>query len=340
MNFNKLPLVSIIVPVYNVEKYLGTCLDSLINQSFNNLEIILVNDGSTDRSKDICDLYAKKDFRIHVIHKNNEGVTKARISGFHKSTGDYIAFVDSDDYVNTEYIEQLLYVVLHYKVDMAGCQYYNTYKEVDTESVIRPQPGFYDKERIITLLKTDFIFNKKTKIAGMNPFLCTKLIKRRFVNESLNSGKNLWYEEDLVGTLKLLYLINSMYILPTYLYHYVCHEGQVTRTFKPQLWDNFVSCWERINEIDHEGYLVKQFPQRALNSIFDILKKCSVNSYGYFKVFFKEIRSSEIVIRLLKELDYNSLQTKGKIKYLLLRQNRFFMAFIYFKIIKIKGNRR
>ena len=338
MNINKLPLVSIIVPVYNVEKYIETCLKSLINQSFQNLEIILVDDGSTDRSKDICDLYAERDFRIQVIHKENEGVVQARICGFHKSTGDYITFVDSDDYIHTEYIERLLYAALHYEVDVVGCQYYNynMHNKVSTKSIIRPQPGFYDKEKITTLLKNDFIYNRETKIAGMNPFLWTKLVKRMFVNELLNTGKNLWYEEDLVGILKLLYLINSMYILPEYLYYYVCHQGQVTKTFKPQLWENFVLCWEKINEIDHEGYLTNQFPQRALNSIFDILKKGSVNSYSCFKENFEKIRSSEIVIRLLKEMNYDSLQMKEKIKYILLKHGFVLETFLYFKVLKIK----
>ena len=91
--------ISIIIPIYNVEQYLPQCLDSIINQTYKNLEIILINDGSTDNSGKICDNYAKVDNRIHVFHKKNEGVSSARNLGLEKCTGDFIGFVDPDDFI-------------------------------------------------------------------------------------------------------------------------------------------------------------------------------------------------------------------------------------------------
>ena len=100
-------LISVIIPIYKVEKYLRECIDSIINQSFKNLEIILVDDGSPDNCGKICDEYAKKDNRLKVIHKENGGLSSARNAGLDIATGEYISFVDSDDYVSNKFIENL-----------------------------------------------------------------------------------------------------------------------------------------------------------------------------------------------------------------------------------------
>ena len=94
------PLISVIVPIYNVEKYLARCVDSIVNQTYKNLEIILVDDGSPDLCPQMCDDYAEKDSRIKVVHKKNGGLSDARNAGMAVSTGEYISFIDSDDYVS------------------------------------------------------------------------------------------------------------------------------------------------------------------------------------------------------------------------------------------------
>lgn len=111
--------VSVIVPIYNVEKYLGKCIESIIEQTYSNLEIILVDDGSPDNSGAICDEYAKKDKRIKVIHKSNGGVSAARNSGIDAATGEYICFVDGDDYVMNDYVEYLLKLTVENNTDIS-----------------------------------------------------------------------------------------------------------------------------------------------------------------------------------------------------------------------------
>ena len=101
------PLVSVIIPVYDVEPYLRRCLDSVVNQTYKNLEIILVDDGSTDSSPEICDEYAGADSRIIVIHKENGGQAEARNKGIEAATGEYITFVDADDYISSSYVNDL-----------------------------------------------------------------------------------------------------------------------------------------------------------------------------------------------------------------------------------------
>lgn len=118
-----LPVVSIIVPVYNVKSYVGECVESLCRQTYTNLEILLVDDGSTDGSGEVCDEYAGRDERIRVIHQANRGLSGARNMGLDDARGEYIAFVDSDDLVSRNYVETLHELLMKYEADIAACAY-------------------------------------------------------------------------------------------------------------------------------------------------------------------------------------------------------------------------
>ena len=122
-------LISIIVPVYNVEKYLKKCVDSIVNQTYKNLEIILVDDGATDNSGKICDELVELDNRIKVYHKKNGGLSDARNYGVERATGDYIGFVDSDDYIDAEMYEKLYEAIKKENVDVAECNLKIVYPE-------------------------------------------------------------------------------------------------------------------------------------------------------------------------------------------------------------------
>lgn len=122
------PKVSIVVPVYNVEQYLNQCLESLKNQTYKNLEIILVDDGSTDNSGIMCDEFAKKNNNVIVIHQKNQGLSGARNSGVIRSSGEYITFLDSDDWISNEYVEYLYNLIDKYHVDVV-CTCFFTYWE-------------------------------------------------------------------------------------------------------------------------------------------------------------------------------------------------------------------
>lgn len=119
MNVNS-PKVSIIVPVYNVEKYLHRCVDSILLQTFTDFELLLIDDGSTDKSVDICDKYALKDSRIRVFHKKNGGVSSARNLGIKKSSGVYILFVDSDDYLSPSHLNNYIKYIGNYEIVYQG----------------------------------------------------------------------------------------------------------------------------------------------------------------------------------------------------------------------------
>jgi len=128
--------ISIIIPIYNVEDYLPECLDSVINQTYQNLEIILVNDGATDSCAKICDEYALKDNRIKVIHKPNGGLSDARNAGLNVATGNFISFVDSDDLVAVDFCEKLLHILIENNADIAECGFYKFETDLDLVNVV------------------------------------------------------------------------------------------------------------------------------------------------------------------------------------------------------------
>ena len=122
------PLISVIVPVYNVEKYLENCVNTLVKQTYRNIEILLINDGSTDKSGWLCEELAQKDERIKVFHKPNGGLSDARNYGVEKANGEYIGFVDSDDYVHELMYEKLLNAIITSNADMSECTVTRVYK--------------------------------------------------------------------------------------------------------------------------------------------------------------------------------------------------------------------
>lgn len=160
--------ISIIVPVYSVEKYLKECLDSLLNQTYKNLEIILVDDESPDNCPQICDVYAKQDDRIMVMHKKNGGAASARNVGLDCISGEYVAFVDSDDYVDKDYISRLLYLIKKENADISVCSFFNVYRNRNEK--IDNTVGIYTAQDYLRLFLNDWkcglIWNKlfKTKL--------------------------------------------------------------------------------------------------------------------------------------------------------------------------------
>jgi len=162
-------LISIIVPIYNVEDYLVDCLENIVNQTYKNLEIILVDDGSPDNCGNICDEYAKKDNRIKVIHKENGGLSSARNVGLDIATGEYISFIDSDDFVSKDFIEKLYNLCKKNGAEIAECNFLkfvdkieksNINPKIESYSSIEMQKRIYSNEYIRTIVVWNKLYKK------------------------------------------------------------------------------------------------------------------------------------------------------------------------------------
>ncbi len=256
------PKVSIIVPVYNTEIYLRPCLDSIVSQTFTDFEAVLVDDGSTDGSGSICDEYAENDDRFVVVHKQNEGVAKARLTAFEKSKGEYIMFLDSDDFIDKTYIEIMINTIQAYHVDMVSCQFC-FYQCGKLHPIKRSVFGYLDKEEINKMLRTNYLYDKITKSSGIPIILCTKMVHKRFVKEALKVGENLKWGEDQTSLFHILLHIKSLYVLDDCLYYYVLHHGQATSVYKPDLIPNLFNAYSMYQQLDAEKLLSRQLHIRT-----------------------------------------------------------------------------
>lgn len=256
------PQISIIVPVYNVEKFLRACLDSIIGQTFTDFEAVLVDDGSTDCSGIICDEYAAKDNRIVVVHKQNEGVAKARITAFEHSKGEYVTFIDADDFVDLHYLEIMMNTATKYQVDMVGCRYY-IYQEGKVIETPRRITGYYNRTALDRILQTQFLYDKNTNAAAIPIFLWSKIVRREYVHDSLKIGEGLKWSEDTTALFHLIIHVQSFYEIEDCLYYYVKRPGQATSIYSTEMLKNQLDAYRRYQQIDVNGLLQHQYHIRT-----------------------------------------------------------------------------
>jgi glycosyltransferase involved in cell wall biosynthesis len=203
-----LPIVSVIIPIYNAEDYLKRCLDSLINQTLQDIEIILVNDGSLDESGYICKMYEKKDSRVKVIHKNNGGVSMARNSGIEIATGRFISFLDSDDWVDSNFLDVLVKNAIGHNSDMVVCGYRSVFEDgkiikhkMDNDLIVIERNGI--SKYLISFLQFKHTFSVWNKLYRKD------LIKKH----AINFDPQISFGEDLL--FNLIYLSHTNVISTT-----------------------------------------------------------------------------------------------------------------------------
>lgn len=215
----KKPLVSIIIPIYKVEPYLRRCLDSIENQTYTNLEIILVDDGSPDACPQICDEYSARDSRIVVVHKENGGLSDARNAGLDICSGEYISFVDSDDWVEKEYIETLINSALSQDVEIVIGNYDLIWE--DRSETSEPfQNGTFEKKDVFFKIIT-----AQTTHLGIS---WGKLYKKSVLNgERFPVGKT---QEDNYTSYKFIYKANKISCVDIVLYHYYQRYNSISKT--------------------------------------------------------------------------------------------------------------
>lgn len=324
-------LISIIIPVYNVESYIRKCLDSVISQTYSNIEIILVDDGSQDSSCQICDEYAKIDARIKVIHKKNEGVALARFAGFENSSGDLITFIDSDDYVDSKYIEKLVAPFDKYNIDLSTCEYYEE-KRGNLSHAKRSVHGYLMRKDIDEMISERYLIDKKLNHAGLPIFLWSKMIKREFVRDALLQGIGLYYGEDTIATFHVLTHVMAIVALPDPLYYYVQHDGQITRCYNTNLWYNQFECWQRHKALDYNNLLKYQLPLRmwwVTKQNFIKMVRANI-TFGEFQNDMKLLEKNKTWIELLR----NKSIYKGrynKMALLLIRYKLYYPLYIILK---------
>jgi glycosyltransferase involved in cell wall biosynthesis len=240
--------ISVVIPVYNVEKYIKECLDSVINQTYKNLQIILVDDGSTDNSGEICDEYASKDNRITVIHQENQGAGAAKNSGIELATGEYLSLIDSDDYIELNYYETLLSVMKNYNADVVQCLFYNVFvNKSHKRNYNFPSP----KNRKLRTKQFLFEMLYDWKYAVFwNKLFKTELLK----NNRFPFGRKI---DDEFFTYKLICNAKSIVNINDSLYNYRMRNSSVmNEESKSRLIRDRIDCFE-----ERHNYVSNLFPK-------------------------------------------------------------------------------
>lgn len=286
-------LISVIVPFYNAEKYLKDSIKSLIHQTYSNIEIILVNDGSTDKSLQICEKYAAKDFRIKIINKKiNEGVDLARYSGLEEAKGDYICFLDADDWFKYDAIEYLHHIAKREDVDITFGQFTRILSRRVRIKRINPTDPHY-VGRPIRGKEKDELF---VSFCGVNK-ICTPIVSSLFKKELFSSSlkpTRYRFGEDIAMVMQLYLKAQSIYVARERVMFY--RWGGVTSKYQPDFLKNCKSIFpmkiEGINLIGHPEFL---------ETILIELVNCLASEVMQIATFFPKERNNNIA-RVKKEM--------------------------------------
>lgn len=294
-------VISIVVPIYKVEKYLEKCIDSIINQDYKNLEIILVDDGSPDRCPQTCDEYANKDERIKVIHKENGGLSDARNAGIKVATGKYIAFIDSDDYVTENYISTLLYTIKKYDADISACNYIKLYEDSGIEKV-KPKTNEDLVMTNIEAMKDLFTLPNNSDVVAWNKLYKTSLFTQN--NIEFPKGK---LHEDNFTTYKLYYYSNKVVFTNVPCYYYLQRKDSIMgKKFNIKRLDILLACYQQIDfihknnlnlhdEVLFNSFLIHLYILDLLLRATNVNKKILINVSDYIVSNEKEFINNKYI---------------------------------------------
>ena len=318
--------VSVIVPVYNAENYIKKCVDSLTNQTYRNLEIVLVDDGSKDNSGKICDELAAKDERIKVIHKENGGLISAWKRGVAESSGDYLNFIDSDDWVDLNMIEEMAEYLTGDEREIIASDYVIEKDDGSSRPVYQQlPPGFYDR----TAIEKDVIPNL---LGRENRYItisrCMKLIGRRLIEENCKYTNPLVVTgEDTTIMLPALIDCNRLVVMDHKpYYHYLYVQESMIHKYNKGLYENILLLIETTQQIVRDKFVgeerslrLKQVDQEAVFWMMLVLKnEARGNPKGYRDNILKVCKSDN-VRKLIKETPVEVKEKSNRLLYLVMK---------------------
>lgn len=300
-------LISVIIPIYNVEKYLSRCINSVIAQTYKNLEIILVNDGSFDSSGIICDEFALKDSRIKVIHKKNGGLSDARNVGINIANGFYFTFIDSDDWVSNDFLEKLYNLCINYNAEISICDFVETKTTNTFLSDLK-------NNQVIQYTNIESLYQLTKYSKTQFGIVCGKLYhKKLFDNVRFPVGKI--HEDEFVSYI-LIYNANKIVYIDRKMYYYFMRNESITRNnfnIRNKLnaleaFQERASFYKNINEFElYEIHLRKMMYlytliYKNIELLHDsLLKEKFIDDYVKFKLIFEDSNQSN-----LNKLDYKT----------------------------------
>ena len=335
-----MPNVSIIIPIYNVEQYLARCLDTIVDQTLKEIEIILVDDGSQDNSGAIAEEYAKKDSRIIVIRKENGGLSSARNAGLEVATGEYIGFVDADDWVETRMFELMLETVVEYEADICLCAH----------TVVTPH------EKRECLLPFDQPVYKQPDIAGcfiapllgsselhtndaIEGFVCRNLYKRELIHNVRFLSERDYYAEDVVFNLGVYGKAQSIAINNNCYYYYNLTHDSLPNRYRLGLWEKLFNLFE------YKRTMMQQYQLTAINRLNAVIIRNALHAIRNevrrenprslamkLSVIHHIVRNADLT-SALAELDRSTLSPRQIFETTLLKGRHVLFLYCYFLVL-------
>lgn len=252
--------LSVIVPIYNAEQYLKECINSILLQTLKDIEIILIDDGSTDKSNIICRKLMECDKRISLYTTENRGVCAARNLGITKAKGEYVGFVDSDDYIAEEMYEKLYEVAIKFDSDMVMCDFNKiTQDEKAEKRCSNITEGFYDKEKLEQEIYTRIISDKYARLCPINS-QCFCIIKRQLIQDNkILYDESIKFAEDTLFASQVLYAASSFYYLKNeFLYNYRSIPGSRSKQYNRSLWEEYLKLCNAYKTVFEQTDYVEQ----------------------------------------------------------------------------------
>jgi len=320
-------LISVIVPVYNVEKYLKRSIDSIINQTYKNMEIILVDDGSTDNSGCLCDQYAQFDKRIKVIHKKNAGLGMARNSGLDVAKGIFVTFIDSDDYIGKTRIQRMLDIMVKTQADtcMTGFT-----KEFSKDNIVEHQHVEKEKEFVHDKIMKDILPKMCGAIGSDGDYIemsvCMVMFSNKLIqNNSLRfASERKFISEDLVFDLEYYPLAQKVCVTNTTDYFYCHNEESLTTKYRPDRFQNQVILYKTILNKSKELGIENVCKPRLQNTLVSIARYSIKLEEKFSKDNGKKVACNNI--KALCELDTTGFRRASKsVNYLMKHEMIIFL---------------
>lgn len=278
----KKAMVTVVVPIYNVECYLDRCMQSIVNQTYNNLEIILVDDGSKDSCPQLCDEWANKDSRVKVIHKKNAGLGMARNTGMENATGEYICFFDSDDYVELDTIEKAYNLAKEYDADIVtyGYSVVNKMGIVEKTYIPNVEQLVFEGKDILNKVLPDMIApnEQSGEVTNLWMSMCGALFSMQLINRTgwRSASEREIISEDLYSLLKLYYHVNKVIILKEAKYYYCQNSTSLTHTYRSDRFEKikyfYDECIELSNKLNYNTIIKERLTYAYLSFTISAMK--------------------------------------------------------------------
>lgn len=333
------PRISIVVPVYNTAEYLVRCLESIRKQTFQNYEVLIVNDGSTDNSERICNDFIATDARFRLINKQNGGLSSARLCGWKEAIGKYIVFIDSDDYIEPDYCKDLYEACEDTKSHLAIC----SYKVIPLNGTAHAV-GLPFHNNLITDIHNEYIKPIMSYVPGTGRrvpgFLWLRMMRRDIITEACFVNENKVFAEDIVFDIIYAGRINRIVVVQRPLYNYCLSQGSLTRKYRKGLWQMYQNLYEacrtsceKYQVCDVQQYLLQLLLGGALHSI---QQAAACLDYKDFKADLKNVRNDR---KMHEVINYFGLLT-NRFKQLLIGQKvfcyliRFIPSYVIYRLYR------